>query len=164
VLATSSSRVFQVPADAGFKTLMVCAGRRGRAYRIGLDAETSRLVINGRYVAYELDDCESRGCRDGIHVRNAVSGRERFVPKGPDAPAPAAGALALTPSGAAAWPSSRIVGDVPDQIEHSVWLLNPTGAPQRLDAGPDVDLASVAVNDKFVYWTRGGVPRSAPIG
>jgi hypothetical protein len=162
LLANTTVRVFEVPARAGFKSLLVCAGRRGRAYRIALDDETSRLVVAGHDVAYELDDCTSKGCSDGIHVRDAVTGRERLVPAAPDQPAPAAGNLALTPTGTLAWPTSRIVGNG-GQIEHAVWLLGPTGDPQRLDAGPDVELGSVAISENFVYWTRGGVPRSAPL-
>jgi hypothetical protein len=116
------------------------------------------FVVNGRFVAYDEVFCDrDAACRGpGIQVLDARTGRKRSSARTPSRRELITG-LVLARDGSVAWVRPRIDTQV------DVMKLDPSGEV-LLDSGTDIDRDSLALGSHTVYWTRAGVPRSAPIG
>jgi hypothetical protein len=162
IAANEHVRVYRRGSSSSY-TAYACATKTGRVRKLGtFDREEggARLFrIAGTRVAFDDLSCGggSAGCIGAVRVVEVRSGARR-------AAANASGTgiardLELTRTGAIAWTRAPASGQ-PDAGE--LRKLDADGEAV-LDAGPDLDKESLAVSGSTLYWTRGGMPRSAQL-
>jgi hypothetical protein len=141
----------------------VCDLRTRRVRPLGTfeRSETSavgayRPVASGRFVAFDLVNCDRVGCEGGgIRVADARTGRRRRSAPSPPNSAPVTD-LAVNANGSVAW--IRGLGGASREVRK----LDRTGEAV-LDVATDIAPGSLALAASKVYWMRGGAPRSASI-
>jgi hypothetical protein len=153
-----------------------CHYGRGRAYALGdRNGEESAdfnelnfLQVAGAFAGYErlttgrlgsLSRSTTINLRTGRFVRDVYNGG------GPSAPVVEVTDLELRRTGSMAWITqsrdSDVSGPLPIQYEVRAGVRSSSFA--LLDAGPDVDPRSLALEGTTLYWTRAGVRRSAAL-
>jgi hypothetical protein len=158
--ADSRARVWEVRRGDEL-SLYACLRRTGRVRRLTYgDIDYSSVRLAAPYVAYDDVEDGSGGVFEFIERVDLRTGREKQVAElgtlfGEGSQL---GDLVVARSGAVAWTA------VKDENGTSVEKYDADGAG-TLDPGPDVDPGSLALtaSGKRVYWTRGGVPQSAPL-
>lgn len=118
-------------------------------------AGSKALVVSDEHVRAYGDEI----ARVRVHdlVRRRVERRWDFYRRASAKPARVAvhGAT-LRPDGSAAFVAGPLGGEA-----YELHRADATGVA-RVDAGPDIDPGSLAVGARWLYWTRGGAPASAP--
>lgn len=177
VKATERARVFSKRGRLGsyrVTRLYGCLYGRNARFRLSILGEPGIFVTSvphirlvGNFVGYAEEYEGPAGGRYGqIRVRSLRTGVESFTETGapPDSEDITTTRnitdLELRATGAAAW-----IVEVPlaTGAEQSTFQVHMRGAGGRtmLDAGPDVVPDSLALSGSTLYWTRGGLPRSA---
>jgi hypothetical protein len=141
----------------------VCELRTRRVRAVGTfeRSETSavgayRPIASGRFVAFDLVDCDRTGCEGGgVRVLDTRTGRRRASAATPGNAEPVS-ALVLKANGSAAW-IRPFTGSSTE-----VRKLDRTGEVV-LDAAAGVERGSLALSSSTVYWTRDAAPRAAAI-
>jgi hypothetical protein len=160
-----------------YRSVDLCVRGRRHAIRLGLkgecfaDAEVGNVALAGSFVAYSLNECTPGGIRGGVFARRARGGRTlRVINGGPDA---ALGNehttsieitdLVLGPGGSIAWivrisdEAGQQTGTVRYQVRRAEGRRGSTLIAGSGGIAPD----SLALAGSTLYWTDGGVPRSA---
>lgn len=163
--ASGQVRLFRV-GDNVEHSLYACLLQGRRIRRLGYFLENTegpdKPTVAGRYVASDFFLCDRAvGCSGRVGVDDMRRRKYRISPTG----AGRVGSLVVTGRGAAAWirdgeGNGRTTASPPPV--RSVQALLPDGT-HRLDEGPDIDVASLALAGSRLYWLKGGVPRSVTL-
>jgi hypothetical protein len=165
LLATATTRVYDVPTDYGANRVFACRYARGRAWSLGDTYEdpggNDSLFLepvrpSGRYLAYvKTFTYRDRPAGAELFVRDLQTGRRLHHYERSDYTI--GNGVAMDRQGSIAW-----VGKVA-RSGYEVRRADRLGENTRLDAGPDIDPESLGLKRSVVSWRNAGVSRAAPL-
>ena len=172
VQANTRAILVRGPRESGSRDYFACARSAGRMVYLGgvssdLAGGTGLVFrLGGTYVARlktiadgrESASAETLSVVD-LRARNGGSGPSFSGSTRGDVRSQVIDTFVMAPNGVAAF--SAVTDGAPDQVE--LIALSRRG-PVTLDAGPDLAPSSLALAGRRLYWTKGGVPRSAELG
>ncbi|HEX8068068.1 MAG TPA: hypothetical protein VF520_16240 [Thermoleophilaceae bacterium] len=151
------------------KVFYACAFNTRRPFRLpvnelGVDGY-GPFALAGRYVAFGYHP-SCGACADEanvVYVMDAVARTARhhvIVDDDDDGVKSAFTDLEATRQGSAAWIARDTGSAATVQVQK---VEGSSDTPVALDSGADVELRSLALSGTTLYWTRGGVPKSATL-
>jgi len=172
VAANTKLRVFTLTKSGSDTTrLYACRLKNRKRYLLasaqeqgGTGTAVSLVRVVGRFVAWDaqpFDDSQRynpdfQGFPSTVNELDTGSGQRTSRPATTGSPAASSvTALVVTGSGSLAWIGSAATLEV---------HLYENAADTLLDSGADIDPTSLAAAAHELYWTRGGLPQSAPLG
>jgi hypothetical protein len=163
IAANSRLRVYRVGPRANFRIYACMLPRGNRRFLArGTDNDDGgpgRFQVAGRFVAYADGFCSRSSCATRVLVVDVRRDRAQLDAQPPDTRGITD--LAVTPGGRAAW-VRRIIPFNGSGERYEV-VVRAEGGPQTVDAGSDIAPDSLAISGATVYWTRGGIARSATL-
>jgi hypothetical protein len=174
LVSSTEGTVYKVGRRRAAIRYVACHGRRTKPLRLGgsdcFNAdEPSQFIIAGRWLAYVNTTCDTVSGSDTVIVVDLRTRKRRYQATATSTPAAAADVYAgverllVVRTGDAAWIASYVPAQAQPRV-YEVRRSTPTRSESALlDAGTDVLPDSLAVSPGLVYWTRGAVPRSAPL-
>jgi hypothetical protein len=155
VQANAVARVFSLHPGGSFEYHACVYGQRRNLGYFGPRGRVdgvSGVELRGPYLGMVLS---STDCEHGYCGRDHVIVRDLRRPRGP-APGLAAASYVLSDNG-----SFAVIG-LPDPAGQSAVIAVVRGRPRTLDSGA-ITAGSLALAGRTLYWTRDGIPRSAPL-
>jgi len=155
VQANAVARVFSLHPGGSFEYHACVYGQRrnlGYVGGRGLVDGISGVQLRGPYLGMVVHNID---CEHGYCGRDHVIVHDLRRPRGP-APGLAAASYVLSDNG-----NFAVIG-LPDPAGQSAVIAVVRGRPRTLDSGA-ISAGSLALAGGTVYWTKDGVPRSAPL-
>jgi hypothetical protein len=168
--AGPGGRVYLRPTREADRVYL-CSYRTGRRTAIGWDdcfdaAGVVEVAFTRRFVALGLWSCAPGGTSATVELRNTASGRRvrRILRPGGDDPGELEYVtdLVVRRNGALAWIIE--LRDSADSPARYQVRSSPGGTSSTILAeGSDIAAGSLALAGSTLYWTQGGLPRSASL-